>query len=189
MDFNAFINGTKPTKVKVKIHMIRIGVLDDHSPRKVEIQKDNHGPMMVIPPRLNGLWLKQQTFRESMEDFKWNHLFELENNSKDNNDKDHDDGTDYEACDDESDVDKCSNATRSPTTTSNKKRKHNVIDVSVMVTPGDDNMVKPDIAKSYPYLSKALGGEEGFDPLDPSVQKSMRGLLREFNGLLSTADE
>ncbi len=86
--------------------MIRIGVLDDHSPRKVEIQKDNHGQMMVIPPRLNGLWLKQQTFRESMEDFRWNHLFELENNSKDNNDKDHDDGTDYEACDDESDVDK-----------------------------------------------------------------------------------
>ena len=75
-------------------------------------------------------------------------------------------------------MDEQSNATSS-TTTSNKKRKHNVIDVSVMVTPGDDNnMVKPDIAMSYPYLSNTLGGEEGFDPSDPSVQKSMKSLER-----------
>jgi hypothetical protein len=39
--------------------MIGIGVLDDHSPQKVEMQKDNYGWMMVIPPRLNGLRLKQ----------------------------------------------------------------------------------------------------------------------------------
>jgi hypothetical protein len=43
MDYNAFINGTKPTKDRVKSHMIGIGVLDDHSPQKVEMQKDNYG--------------------------------------------------------------------------------------------------------------------------------------------------
>ena len=90
-----------------------------------------------------------------MENFKWNYLLELGNISKDNKDKDkdHSDGTDDEVCGDESesDVEERSNATSSPTM-SNKKRKHNVIDVSMMVTPGHDNMVKPDIAKSYWYL-------------------------------------
>jgi hypothetical protein len=28
MDYNAFINETKPTKDRVKIHMIRIGIID-----------------------------------------------------------------------------------------------------------------------------------------------------------------
>jgi hypothetical protein len=49
------------------------------------------------------------------------------------------------------------------------------------------------MARLYPHLSKALGGKDGgiFDPMDmdPSVQKSMCGLLREFNALLSTAYE
>ncbi len=41
---------------------------------------------------------------------------------------------------------------------------------------------------SYLHLPKALGGEDGgiFDPMDPSVQKSMLSLLRELNALLST---
>jgi hypothetical protein len=185
MDYNAFINGTKPTKERVKIHMLRIGVLDAHLPQKMEMQKENHGQMMVIPPRLNGLQLKQQSFRESMEDFKCNNLLELENNSKENKDKDHDNGTDDEACDGKSDVDEQSNATSS-TTTSNKKRKHNVIDVSELVTSGDDNMVKLDIDKSYPYLSRALGGEDGYDPTNPSVKRCLCGLLTELNKLLST---
>jgi hypothetical protein len=43
IDLHAFINGTKPTKDRVKIHMIRIGVLDDDSPRKIEMQKDSDG--------------------------------------------------------------------------------------------------------------------------------------------------
>jgi hypothetical protein len=100
-------------------------------------------------------------------------------------DKYHDDGTDDEACNDESDVDEQSNAYSSPTT-SNNKRKHNAIDVSVMVTPGDDNMVKPDMDKRYPYLSQALGGEDGFVPMNPSVKRSMCGLMTELNNLLST---
>ena len=59
-----------------------------------------------------------------------------------------------------------------------------------MVMPGGDNMMaKLDLAKSYPYLSRALGGEDGFDPTNPSVQTSIHSLLRELNGLLSTAYE
>ena len=44
------------------------------------------------------------------------------------------------------------------------------------------------MAPPYPFLSKALGVEDGgcFNPTDPSVQKSMRSLLRELNALLST---
>jgi hypothetical protein len=38
IDLHAFIHGTKPTKDRVNIHMIRIGVLDDKSPRKIEMQ-------------------------------------------------------------------------------------------------------------------------------------------------------
>ena len=55
------------------------------------------------------------------------------------------------------------------------------------VTPGNDNMMtKLDTAESYPYLLRALGGEDGFDPKNPSVQKSMHSLLDELNGILST---
>ena len=38
IDLHAIIHGTKPTKDRVNIHMIRIGVLDDNSPRKIEMQ-------------------------------------------------------------------------------------------------------------------------------------------------------
>ena len=56
-----------------------------------------------------------------------------------------------------------------------------------MITPGDDDlMVNSNMAKSYPYLSRALGGEDGFDTTNPSVKRSMRGLLTELNELLST---
>ena len=43
IDLHAFINGTKPTKDRVKIHMIRIGILHHNSPRKIEMQKYSDG--------------------------------------------------------------------------------------------------------------------------------------------------
>jgi hypothetical protein len=56
-----------------------------------------------------------------------------------------------------------------------------------MVTPEDDDMTANiNMAKSYPYLSRALGGEDGFDPTIPSVKRSMCGLMTELNELLST---
>jgi hypothetical protein len=38
--------------------------------------------------------------------------------------------------------------------------------------PEKNNNAKTDMALSYPFLTKTLGGEDGggFDPTDPSVQ-------------------
>ena len=45
-------------------------------------------------------------------------------------------------------------------------------------------------SNKYPHLSRALGDEDGyFDPADPSVIKSMQGLLQEIKILLSTKYE
>jgi hypothetical protein len=47
-----------------------------------------------------------------------------------------------------------------------------------------------DTSTKYPHLSQALGDKEGyFDPADPSVEKSIQGLLQEINHLLSTKYE
>ena len=96
-----------------------------------------------------------------MEHYKWNYI--LDNNA-DEDHKDEDDGEDDK---DDSDIDNKVNATSSPTT-SNKKRKYNA--VMGMVTPSDDDlMANSNMAKSYPYLLRALGGEDGFDPTNASV--------------------
>jgi hypothetical protein len=33
----------------VKVHVIRIGIINDYSPRKIEMQKDSYGRLIVIP--------------------------------------------------------------------------------------------------------------------------------------------
>jgi len=134
--------------------------------------------MIVTPPRLNGLRIKQQSFRQCVEQSKWNYLLEKE-------DKDgEDDEDDSEDDEDDSDVD-CEEKSTSSPTTSNKKTKYNA--VQGIITPCDDDMkANSNMAKSYPYLSRALGGEDGFDPTNPSVKRSMRELLKELNELLST---
>ena len=63
LDIHACINGVSP-KHRVKVHVIRIGIINDYSPRKIEMQKDSDGRLIVIPPRLNGLRIKQQSFRQ-----------------------------------------------------------------------------------------------------------------------------
>jgi hypothetical protein len=98
MDIHAFIQGEPPKKRK-DITFIRIGVLHANSPRKIEMQKDSNGRLIVIPPRLNGLRIKQQSFRQFTEQYKWNYI--LDNNA-DEDQKDEDDGEDDE---DDSDVD------------------------------------------------------------------------------------
>ena len=54
MDLNACINGVS-AECRVKCHFLRIGILANHSPRKVEMQKYSDGQMIVTPPQLNGL--------------------------------------------------------------------------------------------------------------------------------------
>ena len=56
MDIDAFIEGESANKRK-DIAFIWIRVLHAESPRKIEMQKDNDGLMIVTPPRLNGLWI------------------------------------------------------------------------------------------------------------------------------------
>jgi len=135
---------------------------------------------VITPPRLNGLWIKQQSFRQCVEQSKWNYLLEKEEEggNKDDDDTDNNDEDDNEDTDDD---DLINDASSTPT--SNKKHKYNTI------MPGGKNyMSKSNMAKSYPHLLQAFGaGEEGSDPTNPSVQKSMRSLLSESNNLLSTA--
>ncbi len=180
LDLTAFINGT-PKLCKEQCHLIQIGIVNNYSPRKIEMQKHSDGRMIVNPPRLNCIRIKQQSFRQCMEQFKW--VFFLEEEDEDNEDDDDEDQEDEDdKDDDDSNVDDKDNA--SSPTMSKQKLKCN----AVMVTPGDDDATKSesDMAESYPHLSRALGGEDGFDPANPSVQKSMRSLLKELNCLLST---
>ena len=64
LDLNAYVNGTKPTKNMEKCHFNQIGVLYADSPRKIEMQKYSDGRLIVDPPRLNGLRIKQKSFRK-----------------------------------------------------------------------------------------------------------------------------
>ena len=181
LDLNAYVNGTKPTKNREQCHFIRIGVLAVDSPRKIEMQKDSDGLMIVTPPRLNGLRIKQQSFRQCVGQSKWNYLLEKEeDDDTDADDEDNEAAIDKDDDDDSYTDDDDDNV--SSTTMSIKKRKYNIITSS-----GDGDTSKSDMAKSYPHLSQALGGgDDGFDPTDPSVRRSMHSLLRELNDVLST---
>jgi hypothetical protein len=100
----------------------RIGIINDYSPRKIEMQKHSDGRMIVFPPRgLNGLRMKQQSFRGCMEQFKWNYkLEEEEDDKKDEDDDDDYDNKNQEDENDEDDDNKGNTSSSSPTT-SNKK--------------------------------------------------------------------
>ncbi len=67
-------------------------------------------------------------------------------------------------------------------TPANKKRKLN--EDKVVDVPDDDN-----VSRSYPHLCQALGLDDGFDPTDPSIRKSLVALLTKLNCLFSTEYE
>jgi hypothetical protein len=67
-------------------------------------------------------------------------------------------------------------------TPANKKRKLN--EDEVVDVPDDDN-----VSRLYPHLCQALGLDDGFDPTNPSVRKSLVALLTELNRLFSTEYE
>ncbi len=132
--------------------------------------------MITTPPRLGGLHLQQTIFRRLIKPILWNYI--LDNALEEGNDDRVED--DDEDDDNEDDDDDDENGTSSQYKSKNKKPKYNA--------PGDDDdrMDNFDMAKSYPHLARALGGEDGFDPTNPSVRKSMQYLLTELNDLLST---
>jgi hypothetical protein len=133
VDLNALMKG-KPPKHRMKVNFIRIGVLHANSPRKIEMQKDSDGLMIVTPPQLNGLRIEQQSFRQCVEQSKWNYLLKKkEEGGKDDDDKDNNDEDDNKGDNDDSDDNDEVNA-RSPPP-SNKKRKYNTI------TPGVDETI------------------------------------------------
>ena len=151
MDLTSFINGVSAVH-RVRSHFIRIGILDAQSPRKIELQKYSDGRMIVTPPRLNGFRIKQQSFRQCVEQFKWNYVLEKED----------DDDTDADGEDNEADINKDDGDDSytndeddnvSSTTMSNKKRKYDIITSS-----DDSDMSKSDMAKLYPHLLQALEG-------------------------------
>jgi hypothetical protein len=164
IDLDGFINGTpKVDKNKMNHHFIRIGIINQYSPRKVEMQHNMYGVMIITPPRLNWLRIKQQQFRQSMEQLVWNTIIEKEKD-------DTDDDTEGDSSDSNND--------------------DSIKNVPIVTPEKKINNAKTDMASSYPFLSKALGVEDGgsFDPSDPLVQKSMRSLLRELNALISGVD-
>jgi len=95
LDLNAYVNRTEPTKNREQCHFIWIGILHHNS---IEImQKDSDGLMILTPPRLNGLRIKQQPFRQCVEQSNWNYLLEKEEEGgKDDDDADNNDEDDNE---------------------------------------------------------------------------------------------
>jgi hypothetical protein len=80
--------------------MIRIGILNYNTPRKIEMQKyRSDGRMIITPLRVDGLSIKQQSFRHCVEQFKWNCI------TKDDVDKDYEDEDNDKANGDGSNVD------------------------------------------------------------------------------------
>jgi hypothetical protein len=145
LDLNAYINGTPPSRLTRRdFYVVRIGNKSEDSPNKIEEQIGRDGQLITPPPRLNGLTLKTQSFRQIADPYVWNFL--VENNT-----------------DDDKDESLSSSSTAVKTTTSssllpppgvppvpaNKKRKLNEDTSS-----NKDSMSSTDY---YPNLSRALG--------------------------------
>jgi hypothetical protein len=171
LDINACINGLPP-KHRELVYFIRIGVNTDLSPKKIEMQKYSDGRLIVTPPRLNGLRINQQSFRKLMEPFVWNYILE----------KDLDEDDDSSIDEDDSIQSLCKSPTSPPPLTA--------VSAAAITPARASSLNDNDMSKLYPNLSHALGDDDGFfDPTDPLVDKSMRGLLKELNHLLSTKYE
>ena len=89
-DLNACIGVFQ--KHREQVYFLWIGVLHAKSPRKIEMQKDSDSLMIVTPPRLNGLRIKQHSFRQCVEQSKWNYLLERRTRVARVNDADNIDG-------------------------------------------------------------------------------------------------
>ena len=182
IDLNAFILGSAP-KHRVTVHVIRIGRMTDRSPQKIEWQKHGDGRMNTTPPRLIGLRLQQQSFRKVIDPFSWKYFIDNRLDTEEGDSDDDSSSIEKDEMSIEADDDNDENGTSSPNKSKSKKPNNNVLG------DNDDSLDNLDMAKSYPHLARALGGEDGFDPTNPSVLKSMRCLLTELNDLLSTTYE
>jgi hypothetical protein len=138
--------------------------------------------LLTVPLRLNRLGIKTQLFRIDVSALIWD--YKVKNDEDDDDDIDDNDvsegGNEDNDSGKPSEVDDDDDACSSPT----KKHKYSPAVVSPAINKSRGDTVTMD--KLYPNLSRALGGEKGFDPTIPSVQRSMCSLLSELNDLLST---
>jgi hypothetical protein len=115
------------------------------------------GRLIVTPPRLNGLRIKQQSFRKLMEPFVWNYILEKDLDEEDNSSIGKDDSV-QSLC-------------KSPTSPLPLTAVSAAAITPVRAFSLNDN----DMSKLYPNLSHTLGGDDDgfFDPTSPLVDKSM----------------
>ena len=69
LDINACILEVS-AKHRVKVHVIQIGVSTDRTPKTIEMQKYSDGQLIITPPQMNGLRIKQFSFRQFMEHYR-----------------------------------------------------------------------------------------------------------------------
>ncbi len=146
--------------------MLWIGVLDKDSAWRFECQIDQRNEFITAPPRLNSIWLEQQSFQKLVGPFVWNYIVENElEGDKEDEDNDNDDDA----------------ATRTrggelrsaiPLPTSNHltppppvvaitllpmgRKRQNLNDIDPSVTLTDDGNVE----MLHPHLSGPLGGKK-----------------------------
>ncbi len=169
LDLNACILGVS-AKHRVTVHVIRIGVSTDLSPQKIEMQKYSDGRLIVTPPRLNGLRMKQQSFRKLMEPFVWNYILEKDLDEEDDSSINEDD--------------RVQSLRKSPTSS---PPPLTAVSAAAITPVRASSLNNNDMSKLYPNLSHALGDDDGFfDMTDLLVDKTLQGLLKELNHLLST---
>jgi hypothetical protein len=132
-------------------------VSTDLSPKKNEMQKYSDGRLIITPPRLNGLRIKQQSFRKFMELFVWNYILE----------KDLDEEDDSSISEDDSVQSLHTSPTSSPPPLT-------AVSAAAITLVRASSLNNNDMSKLYPNLSHTLGDDDGFfDPTDPLVDKSM----------------
>jgi hypothetical protein len=185
IDLDAYINVVPPSQNnRRKFYVVGIGNKTEQSPNKIDKQTGRDGQLITTPPWLNGLGMKCQTFWRDVGPLIWDFIVENNKDGNDDDSKDDDNSEDDEDNDDNKNSNiKEDNDACSPTK-NNKKRKYSpmMVGPGMVKLGGDDiNMDKLDL-----NLSRALGGDDGFNPTNPSVQKSMRSLLSELNDSLST---
>lgn len=145
--------------------------------------------MITTPPRLNGLWKQQQSFKNSVNPFMWNYIIET--------------NCEEEDCETSEGITiagrtlfsspQCPSVTMTSMAAAaitpilsmdvgNKKRKTD--EDNPLLYSADGSCVP---RKKYPLLAHALGHD--FDPTDRATKTTMQSLLAELVDLLSSQYE
>jgi hypothetical protein len=120
------------------------------------MQKFSDGRLIVTPPRLNGLRIKQQSFRKLMKPFVWNYILEKDLDEEDNSSIGKDDSV--------------QSLRKSPTSPPPLTAVSAAAISPVRASSLNDN----GMSKLYPNISHTLGDDDGFfDPTSTLLDKSM----------------